>query len=296
MDMIKNLFALFICFLTVTACQKGDDEATPAGNTVNSNSIGTVPASFTQKVVLELFTGAGQSQCTDGFVKAKDIMDAHPTTSIPVFIHYSDAMEISYYNYVESVYSTTPSPTFPSGMVNRTPSLSVVILNRTQWMSNFNQALAKTPVCGLAIKSSIIGNTATVEVHAGFLQALAGNYHLNVMLLENNVTGSGIQYDQRNAYNTTTGHLFNGLGDPILNFQHNHVLRKMISSNGGDLIPSGSIVPGGHYVKTYTFTMGNYKTADLSIVAFIDKDGSTATSHEVMNAQKATFGNVKNWD
>ena len=75
----------------------------------------------------------------------------------------------------------------------------------------------------------------------------------------------------------------------------NHA-RKMISSNEGDLIPSGSTVPGGHYVKTYTFTMGNFKTADLTIVAFVDKVGSTAILHEILNAQQATFGTIKNWD
>ncbi len=291
---MRHLAIITFCIMSFLSCQKGEESATPSDNT--SNSIGSFPSSFSQKVVLELFTGAGQGQCTDGFVKLKDITDAYPTTAIPVMIHYSDAMEISYYNYLDSVYNNAMPPSFPSGLVNRIPSLSVVVLNRTQWMSNFNQAKGKTPVCGLALKSSLNDSIATVEIHAGFLQTLTGAYRLNVMLLENNVTGSGSQYDQRNSYNTITGHPYFNLGDPILNFKHDHVLRKMISNNAGDLIPAASTVPGGHYVKTYTFNIGSLKTDNLTIVAFIDKSGNTSTTHEVLNAQQAIFGSVKNWD
>ena len=50
---------------------------------------------FTQKVLIETFTGAGQPQCTDGFVKLDAILAANATKAIPVAIHYSDAMEIN---------------------------------------------------------------------------------------------------------------------------------------------------------------------------------------------------------
>ncbi|MEP7265863.1 MAG: Omp28-related outer membrane protein [Bacteroidota bacterium] len=291
---IITLLALTVIF---TSCKKGsDDTADPVVDNSTNNSVSTVPSTFTQKVLLEIFTGAGQSQCTDGFVKEKSIIDGYSTTAIPVRIHYSDAMEIAYYTSMESTFNNGNPPTFPSAMVNRTPSLGMVILNRTQWMSNFLTAKSKTATCGLAIITSVSGNIATIEVHSGFKQALTGTINLTVMLTEDNVTGNGNQFDQRNSYNTTAGHTYYGSGDPIVGFNHTHTLRKLITATLGDLIPSAVTSASGEYVKTFTVNISAYKAADLSVVAFINKEGTTSTTHEVLNAQIVKLGNTQNWD
>jgi hypothetical protein len=297
--MRTHLLTLLVIAALFTSCKKDSDEATvsPVDNSsTNNNTVTTVPSSFTQKVLMEIFTGAGQPQCTDGFVKESDVTAAYPATAIPVRIHYSDAMEIPYYTSMESTFSNGAPPTFPSAMINRTPSLGMTILNRTQWMSNFNTAKAKTASCGLAIVSSVSGSTATIEVHSGFKQGLSGTINLTVMLTEDNVTGNGNQYDQRNSYNTTSGHAYYGSGDPILGFSHANTLRKIVSANLGDAVPSSVISSGGEYVKTYTVNISSYKAADLNVVAFINKTGASATTHEVLNVQKVKLGNTQNWD
>lgn len=295
--MKKSIIALLTISALFTSCKKSsDDTADPIDNSTPNNSVSTVPSTFTQKVLLEIFTGAGQSQCTDGFVKEKSIIDGYSSTAIPVRIHYSDAMEIPYYTSMESTFNSGVPPTFPSAMINRTSSLGMVILNRTQWMSNFLNAKAKTATCGLAIISSVSGSTATIEVHSGFKQPLTGTINLTVMLTEDNVTGNGNQYDQRNSYNTTTGHTYYGSGDPIIGFNHSHTLRKIITANLGDAIPTAVTTSGGEYVKTFTVNIGAYKAADLSVVAFINQVGSSSTTHEVLNAQMVKLGNTQNWD
>ncbi len=293
--MNKTLLQFLAILMLIVSCKKGtDDTSTPDAPAPTGTS--AVPSTFTQKVLMEIFTGAGQAQCTDGFVKESDIMTSYPSTAIPVRIHYSDAMEIPYYTATESTFNNGIPPTFPSAMINRTPSLSMVILNRTQWMSNFLTAKSKTATCGLAIVSSVTGTTATIEVHAGFKQALTGAINLTVMLTETNVTGSGNQYDQRNSYNTTTGHSYYGAGDPIVGFNHSHTLRKVLTANLGDAIPTAVTTQGGEYVKTFTVNISAYKASDLSVVAFINKPGTTPTTHEVMNVQRVTLGSTQNWD
>jgi Outer membrane protein Omp28 len=293
--MNKILLSFLAISMLLVSCKKdSDDIETP--DTPAPTGTSAVPATFTQKVLLEIFTGAGQPQCTDGFVKESDIIASYPSIAIPVRIHYSDAMEIPYYTSTESTFNNGIPPTFPSAMINRTPSLSMVILNRSQWMANFLAAKSKTATCGLAVVSSVSGTTATIEVHAGFKQALTGTINLTVMLTEANVTGAGTQYDQRNSYNTTAGHSYYGAGDPILGFNHSHTLRKVLTANLGDAIPTAVTTQGGEYVKTFTVNISGYKAADLSVVAFINKTGTSSTTHEVLNAQKVALGSTQNWD
>jgi len=295
-DMKKIILIYCVLAVTIISCAK-DDSTSPAtidnGTGVNPSS---VPATFTQKVLIEEFVGAGQAQCTDGFVKQDNIIVSNPKTSVPVTIHYSDAMEIPQYTTLFTNFSNGSAAMFPSALINRTASLSTAILNRLQWQSNFDVAKGKAASSGLMIKSTVSGTTATVEVHCGFNQTLTGNYTVSIYLCENNVKGIGNLYDQRNAYNTTAGHAYYNLGDPILNYNHNYVLRKVASAAMGDAIPTEKIIKGGEYVKTYNINIGNYKLNDLNIIAFISKNGTSAIDQPIINVQQVKLGSTKNWD
>lgn len=293
---MKHL-SLIIClsFLALTGCKK-DDSVDSTSTSTGGGGTSTVPTTFTQKVLLETFTGAGQPQCPDGFVKLDNIVAANSAKAIPVYVHYSDGMEIAQYTTLQTTFANGMAPQFPSGMINRTPSLSMVIFNRTQWQSNFDVAKVKPAKCGLAISSSISGTTASVTVHSGFNEALAGNYNLTVYLLENNVSGTGSYYEQRNSYNTVTGHAYYGLGDPITGFKHNYVLRKVASAALGDAIASSNIKVGGEDIKTYSIPINGYNSNELYVVAFISKTGTSATDREILNVQRVKLGSTQNWD
>jgi hypothetical protein len=282
--------------LSIVACSK-DDSTSPSTNSGNGGTINsTVPTTFTQKVLIETFTGASQPQCTDGFVKLDNIISANTAKAIPVAIHYSDAMEINQYTTLQSAFSNGAAPQFPSAMINRTSSLGMLIFNRTQWQSNFDVNKVKSPSCGLSIKSTINGTQGTAEIHCGYNTTLAGNYTLTAYLVEDNISGSGNLYDQRNGYNTISGHPYFNLGDPILNFNHNYVLRKVVSAELGDALANSNIKAGGEEIKNYTFSTAGMNSANLYVIAFISKNGSTSTDKSVLNVQRVKIGNTQNWD
>lgn len=284
-------FAIVICCFT--SCKKDDatePETTPTNNGTPPNT-STVPSSFTQKVLIETFTGAGQGQCTDGFVAMSSIMASNGMKAIPVYIHYSDAMEMSQYTVLQNAYNNGVAPMFPSAMINRTPSLGNYMLNRTQWSNNFSVAKGKTSCCGLAITTSVSSGTASVTVKTGFCQTVSGNYKLIVYLVEDSITGTGSMYDQRNSYNNVNGHTYFGMGDPILNFRHNYVLRTVISAAAGDDITSAT-AQGSMDQKTYSFNTAGINTSNASIVAFV----MSGTTNEVMNVQKVKLGSTAGWD
>jgi hypothetical protein len=282
--------------LSIMACSK-DDSTSPSSNSGNGGNINsTVPSTFTQKVLIETFTGASQPQCTDGFVKLDNILSANITKAIPVAIHYSDAMEINQYTTLQSAFSNGSAPQFPSAMINRTSSLGMLIFNRTQWQSNFDVNKVKSPSCGLSIKSTINGTQGTAEIHCGYNTTLSGNYTLTAYLVEDNISGSGNLYDQRNGYNTISGHPYFNLGDPILNFNHNYVLRKVVSAELGDALANSNIKAGGEEIKNYTFSTAGMNSTNLYVVAFISKNGTTLTDKFVLNAQRVKLGSTRNWD
>ncbi len=292
---MKNAFLILAIAACITSCKKDDNtEPSTGGNT--GNSLSTVPAQFTQKVLLETYTGASQPQSPDGFVKMDNILNANSTKAIPVCVHFSDGMEIAQYTSLSNAYSNGNPMTFPSAMINRTASVGQVILNRTQWQSNFDVAKVKPAKGGLAIESSVNGNNATIIVHCGFNQSLTGNYTVTTYLIENNVTGTGSMYDQRNSYNNTTGHPYNGLGDPIISFNHNNVLRKVLSTPMGDPITGSNLFQNGKQIFTYTTSISGFKQNDLYAVSFINKAGSVTTDHEIINVQRVKIGNTQIWD
>lgn len=292
---MKKLMYLSILFFALTSCKKsGSDETTPTEPSGNNNgSVSTVPASFTQKVLLEFFTSANFGVCPSGMVKADQAVNSNSARVYSTYIHDADGMTLPQINTYISTYGVS---SYPSGMVNRIPSLGNVMLQPSQFLSNVNAALAKTAKCGLAINSTVSGSSASVEVHAGFKEPLSGNYGLVVYLTEEEVTGTGSQYDQKNNDNMVATSPYYNQGNPIVGFKHNNTVRKIISATEGDAISASSIVAGGEFKKTYSVSLSGYNQNKLSVIACILKKGTSATTYEVMNVQKVSVGSLKNWD
>jgi hypothetical protein len=156
--------------------------------------------------------------------------------------------------------------------------------------------LAQTPPCGIALTSYVENGNLNVTAHCGFNTTLSGgDYRISIFLTEDGVTG----YPQSNYYNDGTedpNSPFIGLGDPIVDFVHNHVVRTAVTEGLGDIIPAASMIPGGEFVITKSAPIDGYVINNLRIVAFINLVGPDANGHQVMNAQQANVYEIKDWD
>ena len=202
-------------------------------------------------------------------------------------------MEASQTYFLESTYL---NPGYPSGMVDRLNYNGNVSMNRGYWGYIASEQLLKVASCGLAIKSKVNGNTANVNVHAGFNATVDGEHRLTVYLIEDGVVGAGNGYDQMNFYDLDTASTFYGLGNPIEGYEHNHTLRLTLSEPLGDIIDSSVLVSGGEYIAEYEVDISPYDLNNLSIVAFVNYVGSTYLEHEVLNVQKCEINGVQDWD
>ena len=251
-----------------------------------------LPSSFTKKVLIEEFTGAWCGYCPVGALIVDDLM-AENDNIIGVAVHVDDAMAIEQSNFLETTYQ---SSSYPSGMVDRTPYDGVVSLNAGYWSYFVNNQLSMISTCGLAMRSKVSGNNATVEVHAGFNSELDGDYRLTVYLIEDDVTGSGYGYDQVNYYDSESESPFYGLGNPIVGYEHNNTLRAVLSQPLGDPLDNSVLIAGGEHVEVYTADISSFNKKNLHAVAFIHHVGSTFTEHEILNVQKVSVTGFQDWD
>ncbi len=295
----KKLFVPVVAvILLITACRKENDSipSTPEVNYESGVVNGKVaPTVFTQKLLIEMFGTVHCGTCPDMEQKCRTKIANYPNRVYGYVAHNSDAMDFGMFDYLDSVYNV---PTYSSGMLNRTPFGGKVVLAKKDWGgTNSNAILAKVANCGLQIASTINGTNATITVDAAFNATLAGNYNLTVLLYEDSVVGSGSSYNQSNYYNTIAGSLWFGLGNPMIGYRHDYVSRKVVSSSKlGDPIPAASIKLGGVFTKTYTTSISGYNRRNLYILAFVNKVGSTSTTHQVMNVQGARVGSTKLFD
>lgn len=296
---MKNYIVFFFfSLLCFTSCKKGStDDISPSENpSLNppaTEEIGTPPAAFTQKALIEFFTSANFGTCPSGLAKLSETLNLNSSKVYAACIHDADNLMLPQINTYVSNFGVNA---YPSGMVNRIPSLGNVMLQPTQFQSNTNAALNKTAKCGLALNSSVNGTSLNIEVQVSFNTALSGNYNLTVYIVENEITGSGAGWDQKNNDNTNASSPYYQQGNPILNFKHNYVVRKYATPVMGEIIDASNLVAGGLLKKNYSVNIAGCNTAKVYIVAFVNKSGIDKFTHEVMNVQQAAAGSLKNWD
>lgn len=297
--MIKKMIApLALVMLLCAACKKENDTA-PVSALAPSEEVMTsgnrvAPATFTQKLLIEMFGTSYCATCPDMEQKCRYWQNKHPNRVFGYVSHNSDKMDIGLYDYLDSVYNVT---TYASGMLNRTVYGGMLDIPKQYWTNYVNTALNQTANCGLEIVSTVSGNTATIKVSCGFNAVLSGNYNLTALLYQDSIVGFGAGYDQSNYYNNITGSLWYHLGNPIVGYQHDFVSRKVLSTTAmGTAIPSAYIVPGGVYTKTYTVDISTYNKRQLNVIAFINKAGSVVSGHKIMNVQGCKVGTTQLFD
>lgn len=324
---MKKLFAILFLFAIVAAsCTKEYHNPTSAGNNNGNNTggntggnggggngggggggggngISAVPSSFTQKVLVEEFTGEWCGYCPDGALKLRDAEAAFPGIVIGASIHDDQMLgptvdPFTIHPFSENIENTFQITGFPEGMVQRIPVGGAAMLDRGQWQGAAAGLTASTATCGLAMLSyTTATDSMYVEVHCGFNSTLAGNYHLTVYLEEDHVPAVAQHnyYDTPGSVNPDNSEL-NNIGNPITSWFHDDVVRDVMTSDMGDAIPAAKMIPGGEYVIKYGTKIAGFNAGNLKVVAFINKVGTDALTHQIMNVQEAKLSAIKDWD
>jgi hypothetical protein len=300
--MKNKLFLLALTLIALVSCQKEENTINSsatldggANKLINSSSagIGSPPSTFTQKVLIENFTGASYAKVPENDYLISQFQSLYPNRVVAASFHYNDRMSTISTNNLISFVGNGTMPLMPAVMLNRFPFNGKVINEDGTWPANVSYTLSGTPKIGLAIQSTIQNNVLNMNIHVGFNAAIAGNYKMVVYLVENSVQLSGAGYDQANGFNTTVSSPFYNLGDPIVNYTHNNVIRKQPTSLTGITIPSTYQITGGHMIQPLAIDLpSSLNFNNTYLIAYV----YNTSNLNVLNVQIAKIGTVKTWD
>ncbi len=244
--------------------------------------VSTIPSN--KNVLIEEYTGINCVNCPDGHKIANNLIIANPGRVFGVNIHTGGYAPISPPNYHcpdgDAMGSYFQPQSFPIGSLNRIPQLPggasqvwgprKVLISREHWASNTTTILNQSSYVNIAAQSEIdYANrrlTVLIEVYYTDDSPVTTNM-LTVMLLQNNILGpqtGGAQYNP--------DQMVNGL------YNHQHMLRDIISESGtwGDTI--GHTGQGSFFTKTYVYdiprTINNIpvKLQDLEVFALVSEE------------------------
>jgi len=303
--MKKLSYLLLFVVIAFSSCSKKDGSTElpqPSDNAI----IGAVPSTFSQKVLIEEFTGAWCGYCPWGSYYFDKLDSTYPGKVIGTAIHVGDIMEAQELvvggstNVLDQMFNQYG---YPGGIVNRNdPDPTNIPPN--DWAAQVPGLIGQSPKCGLAIDAlSINGNSLSLYVHAGFRTDVSGEYRLHVYMVEATVKHStDPDYAQHN-YMSQTGtnpdptSIFYNMPPTMPDWTHKNVLRKVITPVGeGEVIPAADMKQGKELKIGYTVDLTGFNYSNCFIVAFVDKYATTAQGHRIMNVQKVKVGALQNWD
>jgi len=229
---------------------------------------------FAKNVLIEDYTGTWCVNCprlTYAINEAKSLSD----NIVSVAVHVNSGAVIDPFSFdgSENLNNVFAIPWQPAARLNRTDAWSYPEEN------NLDQAINMTgfsPI-GLAIESQINANRIEGFINIKFLADTTEELKVVLYLVEN-----GLLYDQHN--NTD----YFGGTDPLVDFEHNDVLRAIYTDVYGEAIPTSETTEENTYSfelsKIIPSTVANNE--HLHLVAFI----LNADTGEVINVRESAVG------
>ena len=96
----------------------------------------------------------------------------------------------------------------------------------------------------------------------------------------------GLVYDQRNFTS------YYGAADPIRDFVHDDVLRRSLTNEFGDYIPSDEVGHGKTYSKDFAYAIpGMYNKSKIKLVAFV----TAGEDRSIVNVRQSKIGETQDF-
>jgi len=240
-------------------------------------------------VLIEEFTGAWCGYCPRGAVTLNELIAANEGEVVGIAHHNGDAMVNEDGSAIVSAYAAG----FPTGIVNRMywEDAGDFALSDGDWGAKVEKLLNIPTSIGIDVTNEYNESTRelTAELNVNFTSSKSGNYAMHLYLIEDSLSGEGTGWDQANYYNDDSSSPFFQQGNPIVGFQHRHVVRDVLSATWGDadIIPAENA--SGEYKKSYTFTVPeDYKPHHLTVVGFVTKyDEADKANRSVLNVTES---------
>ncbi|MFM8840039.1 MAG: Omp28-related outer membrane protein [bacterium] len=243
-----------------------------------------------KRVLLEQYTGAWCGWCVDGSVVMDELIKEFPDNVIGVKVHQGDAMEIP--KVFDSI--KTLVPFYPSGSIDRVtfPGEATVGTSREKWKEYVQMQMKKGSDIDVKVTNVSFDKSTRIlkaNVEATFVKSMSGDLRLNLMIIEDNVKGTGTGYDQSNyisANPSFKGHPYFDKPAKIVGYEHRSVVRSYPAGVWGikNSIPAIAST-GEKYTASFTYTVpADYDEGNLMLVGVVQKHGAAVTAREILNS------------
>lgn len=224
-----------------------------------------------QNVLIEDYTGHTCVNCPGAALTAHEIQANCEERVIIVAVHagyFAEPLEGTKFDYdfrtptgnVWNDYFGIISN--PNGLVNRMNNDGNYIFSPGQWAAESTKLLANNSPVNISIDNDFntLTNKLTTTIDANFVDGLDGNYNLVVCLTEDHI----IKPQKNN--NSSIGSV-----PEIVEYEHMHVLRKVLTQQWGNELLSGSIDANQKISKTLelSFDGTDWVAENCNVVAFI---------------------------
>ncbi len=245
-----------------------------------------VPSPQEKKVVVEEFSGIRCVNCPAGNAYIVDVSDQNPGKVISMTLHASEfANPLPFSN--ESF--ETEETKFLSEFLNVRgyPSASVdrlvyagqddisMLAPYSNWGIAIDERLATSPKVNIELSAEYDASDRSIRVQTDMIytESVPGTHHLSVFLLENGIIDPQQTSDTENH---PTG--------IIMSYEHNHVVRKMLTVSQGIPLPNDGMDAGWTIVRILEDNLDEAWVAEnCEIVAVVHQTGD---SKEVLQGAK----------
>lgn len=230
------------------------------------------PIESERKVLLEEMTGVSCPNCPKGTAEVEALKSLYGDKVIPIGIHGiflswpTNESKYDFRNEFSQLLETNyaPGTSKPAALINRAipdGESSAVILSPDLWGIYVEQQLNIPPKVNIELEVSYDADSRIIDLNIGVVanQNLIDNGNISIMVLENNIVDA--QED---------------LTEIIENFEHNHVLRTMLTPFDGEALFT-ALQEGEIVNRSFRFLVPNedelWKVENLEIVAFVHEEG-----------------------
>lgn len=241
--------------------------------------------------LIEEITGAWCGYCPRApIIFEKVVKPAYPN-AIMVAVHTGDAMTCTDGSAAMNAYVSG----VPCGFVNRSnPSPYPVDMSPEQWKGALDKLDPEFTPADINVYNYFDPETKEwkIDVVADFVLDFSGDLRLNCYVIEDGLSGTGSQWAQRNFFNASASEPYmelQGAGDPLPNYVHNHVVRKMLGGSWGapDIIPN-QVYAGERYVYSQTFVVpDNWNMDQVHLIGLLQCYHSDKNKRPILNAKEA---------
>ncbi|MEI6089515.1 MAG: choice-of-anchor D domain-containing protein [bacterium] len=205
--------------------------------------ISSISYSIEKRVLLEQYTSANKGVCPDGLVYMDKIMSESQGRVIGINFHEDDDIQLDdgvlTHNFFvpDQTKRFWPSATIQRLEVSDPDFQKYYLVERKNWEFLIDQLLANQSKIEVLLNWKYNLSTKKISGTISCTTIKDYNYQLafQVIVCENNVSGTGPGFDQVNDYNEYDGHPFYHLGNPVKGFVHNRVARGFIGGLAGNI-------------------------------------------------------------